>query len=135
MIEIWKQIKEYEDYEVSSLGNVRSRKYSATPRILVACKIGRGYPSVALSKDKKIKRFLVHRLVASAFIENRHNVKVINHIDENITNNATTNLEWCSQKENVRRYKATRHNKLTCGTCKRYAEHIGDKLNFPSTER
>lgn len=129
MIEIWKQIKEYEDYEVSSLGNVRSRKYSTTPRLLVACKIGRGYPSVSLSKDKKIKRFLVHRLVANTFIENRRSVKVINHIDENITNNAANNLEWCSQKENVRRYKATRHNKLTCGICMHYAEHIGDKLN------
>jgi hypothetical protein len=47
-----------------------------------------------------MKTHLVHRLVASAFIENPNNYPIINHRDEDKTNNASSNLEWCDYKYN-----------------------------------
>jgi hypothetical protein len=53
-----------------------------------------------LYKNGSKKKFLVHRLVAQAFIENKNNFPHINHIDENIENNSVENLEWCTAKYN-----------------------------------
>lgn len=47
------------------------------------------------------KRKRVHRILWCIFISNPHNKKTINHIDGNKSNNKITNLEWCTQKENV----------------------------------
>ena len=60
-----------------------------------------GYLFVRLSKNNKIKRYLVHRLVAQAFIPNPNNYLEVNHIDENSLNNNVNNLEWCSHKYNI----------------------------------
>lgn len=51
---------------------------------------------------KRHKSIFVHRLVALAFVknENKDLFTVVNHIDENKENNASTNLEWCTQKMN-----------------------------------
>lgn len=48
------------------------------------------------------KRYMIHRLIAQAFIQNPHNLPQINHKDENKTNNAVSNLEWCSCRYNCR---------------------------------
>ena len=45
---------------------------------------------------------MVHRLVASAFIEGYEEGKVVNHIDCNPSNNQASNLEWLTQAENLR---------------------------------
>lgn len=57
--------------------------------------------SVELFKDKKGKKFLVHRLVALAFIPNPNCLPQVNHKDENRANNDVDNLEWCSAKYNM----------------------------------
>lgn len=94
-IEVWKQIEEYDNYEVSSFGNVRNKN---TGRILKASKKG-GYSSVGLSSNKP-KTFSVHQLVARTFIPNPENKSQVNHKDKNGFNNNITNLEWATNKEN-----------------------------------
>jgi len=94
-IEIWKSIQEYENYEVSTFGNVRNKK---TGRILKQA-ITSGYYCVGLSSIKT-KTYSVHRLVAKSFIPNLENKEQINHKDKNRLNNNINNLEWMSAGEN-----------------------------------
>lgn len=101
--EMWKPIKGYEGlYKVSNLGNIYS-VYSKRNKSL--CKSKRGYFRVQLWKDNVGTHHFVHRLVATAFVDNPLGKPQINHIDEDKTNNKADNLEWCTQHEN--------HN---CGT-------------------
>ncbi len=95
-IEEWLPIKDYENYEVSSLGQVRNKK---TNRILKTGSKG-GYLSVGLTNEIKKKSFAVHRLVALAFIENPENKAQVNHKDKVRSNNTVSNLEWVSPLEN-----------------------------------
>jgi hypothetical protein len=59
------------------------------------------YMSVVFWTNNKPSTFLTHRLVAEAFIPNPENYSVINHKDEDKTNNRTDNLEWCSHQYNL----------------------------------
>ena len=97
----WKQIKGYEDYEVSDTGLVRSLK-RGKKRILRPGKKGDGYLAVGLRKDGKRKNIYVHRLVAEAFIPNPLGLETVNHRDENKLNNRVENLEWMSLADNNR---------------------------------
>jgi hypothetical protein len=69
-----------------------------TQRILKPRKNNFGYFRVVLYKNGKMKEFLIHRLVAEAFIENPNNYEQVNHLDFNTINNNLDNLEWCSQQ-------------------------------------
>ena len=60
-----------------------------------------GYLQVKLSKEGKWYYKRVHRLVAEAFIPNPHNLKQVNHIDGDKTNNEVSNLEWIDNKNNT----------------------------------
>lgn len=115
--EIWKPVVGYEGfYEVSNLGRVRSltRVHHVIQskgewdqhvygRILKPSVQQHGnlrYHTVALCVNSKPRSFLVHRLVASAFIPNPYNYPIINHIDCNGENNRVDNLEWCTSSWN-----------------------------------
>lgn len=107
--EIWKDIKNYEGlYQVSNFGNVKSLVFKNN---IVTKKrqkvISQNIKSdnrciVHLYKDCKRKAFLVHRLVANAFLENKNNLPQINHKDGNPRNNNINNLEWCSASYNCK---------------------------------
>lgn len=98
-MEHWKPIAGYEElYEVSDLGRVRSLKAG---RCLKPQAAGLGYKKVELYRTGKRKSVFVHRLVAKAFVPNPSKFLEVNHIDEDKSNNAASNLEWCSRKYNV----------------------------------
>lgn len=101
--EIWLPIRGYEGlYEVSSFGKVRSLNYHRTgkTKVLNPGENGCGYFKVVLCKNRRVKQYLVHRLVAEAFIPNWFDYSEVNHRDENKTNNHIDNLEWCDSKYN-----------------------------------
>ena len=94
--EVWITINEFPRYKISNFGRVKNNKN----RIL---KIGThrdGYKQICLRKNKKQYTRKIHRLVAIAFIPNPDNKPVVNHIDEDKTNNRVDNLEWMTIKEN-----------------------------------
>ena len=114
MTEVWKDIKGYEGlYQISSYGRVKSLISWNGHKYIKKTKIINGWEQkpnkngkysrmkISLRKNKGKNDVMVHRLVAEAFIPNPENKPLINHIDGNPLNNHYTNLEWCTQKENV----------------------------------
>ena len=61
----------------------------------------RQHLQAGLHKDEKVKQWLVHRLIALAFIPNSDNKPHINHKDGNPLNNRVDNLEWTTQTDNM----------------------------------
>lgn len=101
--EIWRDIPGYESlYQVSSMGNVRSLNYNHTGLVKVMHPSidNRGYKCVLLCKDKKVRMWRVHRLVAITFLPNPDNHKIINHKNEDKTINTVSNIEWCNSSYN-----------------------------------
>lgn len=109
MKEIYKDIPNYKNlYQVSNLGNVKSLpkgdgngNRERLLKLEVCAKNHTSYHRVTLSKGGIVKRFLVHQLVAQAFIPNPDNKPLVNHIDNNGQNNTTSNLVWCTHAENM----------------------------------
>ena len=96
-MEQWKEIIEFPNVEVSSHGNVREKSSGNN----IKCYNKNGYKR--FSKNSSSTQ-AVHRLVATYFCDNKDNKPIVNHIDENKTNNHYENLEWVTQMENVSKY-------------------------------
>lgn len=116
--EIWKDIEDYKGlYQVSNLGRVRSlERIDALGRrrkgkVLADKHNNRGYHTIALCRDGNIEYKLIHRLVATAFLNNPNNLPQVNHKDENKANNAVSNLEWCTSEYNLN--YGTRNERLS----------------------
>jgi hypothetical protein len=100
-MEVWKKIKGYDYYEVSNNGNVKSNHKRSKDKPLLNLRVTKkGYRRVKLSKNGKEKMFLVHRLVAEAFIPNPKNKPFVNHKNGLKNDNNLNNLEWVTAKEN-----------------------------------
>lgn len=109
--EEWRDIEGYEGlYQVSTFSRVRGleRDIDAsngrTLRIqgsILSQKTRKGYKRINLCKKSEKETFLVHRLVASAFVPNPLNLPCVNHIDTDKSNNFYKNLEWCTNQENI----------------------------------
>lgn len=133
-MEIWKQIKDYPDYEVSNLGRVKSidrfitdtigRKRYYQSKILSPI-IRKGYYHVNLYNNKGIKIYRVNRIVAFVFIENINNKPFVNHIDGIKSNNRVENLEWCTCQENITHSIKNGLSKYTSGE-----KHGRSKLKY-----
>lgn len=98
-------------YEVSNYGNIRSlsrevkragNKGNLTleGQILKANITPKGYCRIQLSKNDRKRAFMVHRLVANAFLENPENKPSVNHKNGDKQDNRVTNLEWMTYSEN-----------------------------------
>lgn len=104
MVEEWRDIIGYEGkYQVSNCGRVKTLNYNNTgrERIKQLETNTKGYKKIDLYKNGEREPFLVHRLVAIAFIPNPNNFPIVNHKDENPSNNCVDNLEWCDVKYNI----------------------------------
>lgn len=106
--ENWKPCPEFENkYLISNYGRILGigtyntcKKYDL---IKQHKKNGRnGYMQVRLYDNGRARTIETHTLVAKAFIPNPNNLPMVNHKDEDKTNNKVSNLEWCNCKYNVR---------------------------------
>lgn len=125
-MEIWKDIQGYENlYQVSNTGKIKglpridSNGRIYPERFLKPEKLRKGYLRVRLGSRKTgLRHYLVHRLVAMAFIPNPDGLPQINHKNEKKDDNRVENLEWCDNDYNHnygnRNKKATRHQEKKC---------------------
>jgi hypothetical protein len=96
------EFDDYPNYIVTRNGKIYSKKSKKFLRLLSSKE---GYDYVSFWKSKNYgKRFSVHYLVATTYIDNPDNLPMINHIDGDKTNNNVENLEWCSYSHNMKHY-------------------------------
>lgn len=103
-MERWKPVVGYANYEVSSLGRIRSlvRFYRRTKRYLTMCCIVNGYRRVQLTPKKGKKTNIhIHRLVLTAFRGKCPDGMEACHNDGNKLNNKISNLRWDTRKNNL----------------------------------
>lgn len=112
--EIWKDIEDFSNYQISNLGRVKSKerttnvgirnvkKAKRKEKILKPLKLTKGYLGIRLYNGINAKTFKIHRLVAKAFIPNPEKLPQVNHLDGNKENNSVDNLEWCNQIQNMK---------------------------------
>lgn len=74
-----------------------------------------GYLQVSICEGGKKLTRGVHRLVAEAFISRDDPSLVVNHIDEDKTNNSVENLEWVTCAENINHGTARKRARETVG--------------------
>ena len=102
-MEYWKNIiiggVDYTNlYSISNIGRVRN---DFTNKIYNLHPNSRGYIIVSIKKNGIKKSYQVHRLVATAFIQNPQNKLQVNHKNKNKKDNNIGNLEWCTPSENI----------------------------------
>ena len=112
--EIYKDVVGFEkEYKISDNGKVVSKRrlkiiggkteYISNEIVLKQNKNPKGYFCVTLSKNGKVKKFLVHQLVAICFLNHKicgHKI-VVDHLDNDKENNNYKNLRLISQRENA----------------------------------
>ena len=115
--EIYAQIKDFPNYCVSNLGNVKN---ATTNQIIKQSANKEGYKRLNIYKNGKRCNKNVHQLVANAFLENVDNKPCIDHIDNNKENNNIENLRFATYQENTRNSKIAKNNTSSVkGVCKR----------------
>ncbi len=116
--EIWLDIPDYKGlYQASSLGRIKSidrkilcrdgREKLIKGTVLSPSKNKHGYLAVALCLKGVPQTHTVHKLVSKTFLGLRPNHMQVNHLDGDKTNNAISNLEYCTPSDNTRHAFAT----------------------------
>ena len=132
MQEEWKPVVGYEGlYEVSNTGKIKN---SNSNKILKPATVS-GYYRVVLCKSSGLakpehRNLLVHRLVASAFINNPDNKEQVDHINGNRLDNRVSNLRWTTCKENHNNPVTVARN-IAMHNTPAYKERIGRVMNTP----
>ena len=125
MTEEWRKVSGFEKcYEVSSLGRLRNIR---TGKILRSKELRGGYVVDILCDNNRRKTVRRHRLVAEAFIPNPDNKPEINHKNGNKADNAISNLEWATHRENTDHSWATGLTKLPTPTEKSVSQYFEGK--------
>lgn len=111
----WDQLDNHlEHIRVSRDGKVFNK---LTCNILKPTKMKKGHLQVSVSKNGIVKKYLVHRIIAKAFINNPDNKPCVNHMNGNPSDNRVENLEWCTDYENKQHAKI---NKMFQQSTNRY---------------
>ncbi|HEB29025.1 MAG TPA: HNH endonuclease [Porticoccus sp.] len=102
--ESWKMISDCPDYEVSTRGRVRRvtpwhGRNRVNRNVFLRLDVSQSYSQVTLSRLGNQRRYLVHRLVALAFL-GLANGRQTNHINGIKKDNRVENLEWVTCSEN-----------------------------------
>ena len=100
----WKELTEFPGYLINMKGDIKSLKGNGHPnssgeKIRKPNLDPKGYYSIIFSENCKIKKRLVHRLVAQAFIPNPEGKPTVDHINRIKTDNRVENLRWATWKE------------------------------------
>ena len=107
-MEIWKEIENYDNYQISNYGVIKNKKGDIIKQTLES----NGYYRVGLCKNGKQTKHCLHRLLAIAFIENKNtDYTEIDHIDSNPQNNNIENLRWVNRSINNLNKKYSRNAK------------------------
>ena len=93
-----KTIKGFENYQITTDGKIYSIK---TKKWLKASFDKYGYMQICL-KSTKYFCFRVHRLVAITYLELTNYKNIVNHKNGIKIDNRVENLEWCTQKQNIK---------------------------------
>lgn len=123
-MELWKDIKNADNYEVSNYGQVRNKttQYILKPRI---CKTGYYQVSIRLNGLSKFKNQYIHRLVAEAWLPNPESKPSVNHKDGDKNNNCVDNLEWMTYAEQ-QAHRTDILGKKNIGSPKRVGQYTKD---------
>lgn len=89
--------RKYYVYEDGSVENISTGRVLATGNTPTS-----KYRNVNMRYNGVKDRWNVHRLVATLFIPNPNKLPIVNHLDGNILNNHYSNLEWTTQKGNLK---------------------------------
>ena len=95
-----KEIKDFPNYFITDRGKIISKKFKK-PFFMKTWRQKSGYENIKLCKNNITYHFLIHRLVAEAFIPNPLNLPEINHKNGVPFDNRIENLEWCDRKTNL----------------------------------
>jgi hypothetical protein len=131
--EIWKEINNFSNYEISNYGNLKNKN---TKKILQPS-IKSGYLCISLTDNNGIiKAVKIHRLVALNFIPNAENKETVNHVNHNRLDNNINNLEWMTtieQNNHKRKCKKEIQELVSSRAVWRIDKNTNEKLELYQT--
>lgn len=127
--EVWRPVTGFERYHVSSFGQVKNYK---TGRIMKPYKKPGGYLADTIVEMVGVRStFLIHRLVALAFLGEGVLGKTVDHIDRNTENNVVTNLRWATPIEQMANTKKRKTSGVQGGRpVWKCGEKTGEKIEL-----
>lgn len=130
--EIFKPIEGFSKYQVSNLGKIISVAVPSKPKIMKQrIHPQQGYYMLDLIDDNGKRRTVYpHKEVAKAFCINvlPDERTLVVHLDGNLKNNDSTNLEWCTHSESIKN-QISNGNRDTQKTWKTRRKKMSRKIN------
>lgn len=146
-MERWAAVAGHPGYEVSDHGNVRSLDRTVVQqspygvpmerrlqgKSLNCMRMSNGYQGAILGRGSKVH--MVHRLVATAFVEGHADGLVVNHKNGDRQDNRAENLEWVTHGENHRHSYQTLGRKQHAASRALIVQGIGEFVSVKAAAR